>query len=124
MTAALAERLNVEPKIEPEALPCPFCGSAVTIEPWHGGAPTKVMLCCIHRSDQCEVGPMVTGETRDEALMRWNRRATDDGFAYLCPDTGMEWSEQHPIKSGEVSDAERVKRMTLGEFRSRYPVEL
>lgn len=70
------------PKVEPEALPCPFCGGRVLIEPWHGGKRTKVMLSCDNRSDAtgpdgvvCEVGPCVTGETRAEALRRWNTRA-------------------------------------------------
>lgn len=53
---------------------CPFCGSQAGMEPWHGGAPTKQMISCT--SDECEVAPMVTGETPDEAVTRWNTRFT------------------------------------------------
>ncbi len=75
---AAAKRLNQEPIIEPEALPCPFCGSPATIEYWHGGRPSKRMIACSGRPNHdnyaCDVGPMVTGETRAEALRRWNTR--------------------------------------------------
>lgn len=79
---AAAKRLNQEPVIEPEALPCPFCGSPATIEYWHGGRPSKRMISCSDAADTpfgrpdatCHVGPSVTGETRAEALRRWNGR--------------------------------------------------
>lgn len=82
--AANALRLKQPPEIEPAALPCPFCGSPATIEFWHGGKPSKRMISCSNRagtlgspaSADCEVGPLVTGETRKEALARWNRRAS------------------------------------------------
>lgn len=71
-----------EPTIEPDALPCPFCGAPATIEPWHGSKTTKRLISCSNRagtlgspaSADCEVGPTVTGETRNEALKRWNCR--------------------------------------------------
>lgn len=56
-------------------LPCPFCGSVAEMEPWHGGAPTKQMIMCVGREDVCEVAPMVTGETPEEAVANWNCRA-------------------------------------------------
>lgn len=31
------------------------------------------------------------------------------GWLYQNPDTGTEYSQQHPIKSGEVPDAENVR---------------
>lgn len=34
------------------------------------------------------------------------------GWLYLNPDTGLELSEQHPITSGEVPDAEKVREAT------------
>lgn len=35
------------------------------------------------------------------------------GWLYHCPDTGTEWSDNHPLESGEVSDAEDVRPATL-----------
>lgn len=65
-------KLNREPTIEPAALPCPFCGGPANIQHWHGGRPTKRMIAC---ADDCAVAPMVTGETKAEALNEWNTRA-------------------------------------------------
>lgn len=70
--SATAKQQNQEPQIEPDALPCPFCGSMADIQFWHGGRPTKRLISC---HDDCGVGPSVTGETRKEALANWNRRA-------------------------------------------------
>lgn len=42
------------------------------------------------------------------------------GYAFHNPDTGMEWSENHPRESGEVPDAGRCSRMTLATFREKY----
>lgn len=56
-----------------EAKSCPFCGAQPTIQPWHGGRPTKKMISC--DSEDCDVAPNVTGETRREALARWNTRS-------------------------------------------------
>lgn len=55
-------------------LPCPFCGADAQHEPWHGGAPTKTMIGCSARCDDCDVGPSVTGETFEEAAALWNSR--------------------------------------------------
>jgi len=67
------ERLMRPPQIEPDAERCPFCGCSAEIEYWHGGSPDKRMFRC--SGDACDVLPSVTGETRAEALARWNRRA-------------------------------------------------
>ncbi|MBI1690482.1 MazG-like family protein [Methylorubrum sp. DB1722] len=42
------------------------------------------------------------------------RTAGEEHFGYLFhnPDTGYEWSESHPIESGEVEDAENVRPAT------------
>lgn len=68
-----------------ELLPCPFCGGKPNIEPWHGGKPTKMMISCPgvyansimgHGEEvTCETAPMVTGETKKEAIKNWNTRA-------------------------------------------------
>jgi hypothetical protein len=81
MSAAL-KRLDQEPAIEPEAKPCPFCGAPAQIEYWHGGKPSKRLISCSGQADTlfrdrpitCHVAPSVTGETRAEALRRWNDR--------------------------------------------------
>lgn len=73
---ALAQYPNREdPKPCRGAKPCPFCGAIPEIQPWHGGAPTKKMIAC-HNED-CDVAPSVTGESRPEALRRWNTRSAD-----------------------------------------------
>jgi hypothetical protein len=69
---------------EPAALPCPFCGAFATIEYWHGGTKRKRLISCSNtagtlgnpRDATCWVGPSVTGETRAQALRRWNRRVS------------------------------------------------
>jgi len=45
---------------------------------------------------------------------------TASGWAYFNPDTGMEWSENHPVNSGECDDAEHIERMTYGAFIRAY----
>ena len=51
---------------------CPFCGAKPEQQPWHGGAPTKVLIGC--ENENCDVLPSVTGETPEEAVERWNLR--------------------------------------------------
>lgn len=62
-------------------LPCPFCGQQPTMEPSHGGKPTKVMIVCYANSvmghgqrKTCAVAPSVTGETPKAAARNWNTR--------------------------------------------------
>lgn len=60
-------------KREPaELLPCPFCGDAPEVEPWHGGGPNKHMVGCVN--DNCSAQPDVAGATRAKAIAAWNRR--------------------------------------------------
>lgn len=54
------------------ALPCPFCGSFPEVEPWHGGGPNKHMVSCAN--DSCHCGPGTTGNTKKQAIDRWNVR--------------------------------------------------
>ncbi len=56
--------------------PCPFCGSTdIDVQPWHGGAPTKHLVGCNRDNAGCDVAPSVSGETREEAIATWNKRA-------------------------------------------------
>lgn len=57
----------------PEALPCPFCGGAPILVPWHGGPRTKRRVMC--QSDDCPVEPGICGDTEAKALQSWNTRA-------------------------------------------------
>lgn len=57
---------------QPELLPCPFCGSAPEIEPWHGGGPLRRMISCINNS--CNANCAVTGSTPALAARNWNKR--------------------------------------------------
>lgn len=56
-----------------EAKACPFCGWVPNIQPWHGGAPTKMLIAC--DDSRCAVQPSVSGETKRTALARWNKRS-------------------------------------------------
>lgn len=51
-------------------LPCPWCGTKPDVEPWHRGAPTKVMVWC--QNENCDVAPGVTSETPTQAASCWN----------------------------------------------------
>ena len=56
----------------PIVKPCPFCGEQPTIEPWHGGPPTKRMVHC--ENGRCDVNPMCSGDDLPKALASWNKR--------------------------------------------------
>lgn len=68
-----------DPRIEPRALPCPFCGGPVTIMAWYGGEATRTTKTSLQCEDEdgksCPVGPDVVGDTVEEALSLWNTRA-------------------------------------------------
>ena len=56
--------------------PCPFCGRKPMIQSWHGGKATKKKISCsAEYVDECAVVPMVTGETKKEAIKAWNTRS-------------------------------------------------
>lgn len=46
--------------------------------------------------------------------------STEMGWAHFNPGTGMEWSRDHPVNSGECDDAERIERMTYAAFVARH----
>lgn len=68
---AIAKRLNKEPLVRHDLRSCPWCGASPNIQYWHGGKPTKRMISC--SGLDCDVSPMVTGETEREAVQRWER---------------------------------------------------
>lgn len=68
----LATRQDPKVLTTEEAKPCPWCGVQPTIQPWHGGRPTKKFIGC--ENEGCSVNPQVTGETKREALANWNTR--------------------------------------------------
>lgn len=43
--------------------------------------------------------------------------AKADGWLFFNPDTGTEWSANHPVESGEVDDAENIRPATAEELR-------
>lgn len=73
-----AERFNPEitgRQADGRLFDCPFCGHRPTMQSWHGGAPSKVFVGCpAQYVGEC-VGPYTTGETPEEAIEIWNRRA-------------------------------------------------
>ncbi|QXZ71844.1 Lar family restriction alleviation protein [Agrobacterium sp. S7/73] len=89
-------------------LPCPFCGGEATVQPWHGGRPTKKLIRCSNgdhydEDGGCSVGPSVCGETEEEAAAAWNRRATDENkltpeeaWTYLCETPDITSPEEYP----------------------------
>lgn len=40
---------------------------------------------------------------------------SDRGWMFLNPDTGVEWSNSHPVRSGECPDALHIRRATENE---------
>lgn len=86
----------------PNLLPCPFCGSEPTVESWHGGAATKVMISCDNMA--CEPGPQVTGETPKEAAKRWNRRS--DAALMALSKNAQRWRKARELFS--IEDIERA----------------
>lgn len=72
MALSLATRLNQGPEIDYSLPDCPFCGAPPQVQFWHGGRPSKRLVSC--SGVECDVNPMVTGETRREAVERWSRR--------------------------------------------------
>ncbi|UXS52566.1 hypothetical protein FY148_07855 [Agrobacterium tumefaciens] len=89
-------------------LPCPFCGGEATVQPWHGGRPTKKLIRCSNgdyydEDGGCSVGPSVCGETEEEAAAAWNRRAAnenaltpDEAWTYLCETPDITSPEEYP----------------------------
>lgn len=47
-----------------------------------------------------------------ESLSSQSGHLSGDGYVFLNPDTGVEYSRNHPVQSGECDDAEDVRRST------------
>ena len=58
---------------QPTILPCPFCGAQPVVEPWHGAHPDTTMIGC-QNDAACHALPNVVGDTKEEAIARWNQR--------------------------------------------------
>lgn len=41
-----------------------------------------------------------------------------DGWLYHCPDSGLEWSEDHPHESGQCTDATDVRPATVENLKA------
>ena len=98
----------------PVILPCPWCGSQPTIEPWHGGGPHKHAVHC--DSEDCKAGPMVTGETRSKAIAAWDRRAPTDRAAIVEGDRSAEHYAREIVEAAAAYEtAPRAGRGLLWE---------
>jgi hypothetical protein len=87
-------------------LPCPFCGSPASIEPWHNAKHGHLVSCSNREGDNyCRVGPGVAGDTKAEAIELWNRRAEareegKPGCWFVWPDrmpNGPQKMCTHPV---------------------------
>lgn len=58
------------------ALPCPFCGCAPMIVPWHGRTKYQRMIMC--RSAYCAVQPSICNKNEKAALADWNQRPDEE----------------------------------------------
>jgi hypothetical protein len=67
------QRSNAAPEIDLSIKACPFCDAPAQIQYWHGGRPSKRLVSC--SGDDCDINPSVTGETKAEAIEKWERRA-------------------------------------------------
>lgn len=74
------ERPPEEPRVEPRALPCPFCGGPATVVKWHGGGPLKTCVSCEDENGlSCRVAPSAVANSFEEALDCWNTRKCEEG---------------------------------------------
>jgi hypothetical protein len=55
-----------------DAKPCPSCGQQPTIGKWYGRGPMRRLISC---GNGCWGGRAVAGNTKAEALERWNASA-------------------------------------------------
>jgi Lar family restriction alleviation protein len=102
------------PPQEEGLLPCPFCGGEAKLCECLG----EHWVACI----SCQASyPM--SSNKDIAIAQWNTRAASPaapsqlGWLYENPDTGTEWSDQHPVESGEVDGAQNVRPATLQNLK-------
>jgi Lar family restriction alleviation protein len=67
-----APRMNARSDVEPELLPCPFCGGGAEFVATQRRYDFMAAVEC--QSCGANTGP--AGITRDEVVLRWNRRAS------------------------------------------------
>lgn len=85
--------------------PC-ICGS------WPGG---KCLRCPVENDPN---PPAMLSTAPPHPEQSGENAEAHHGWLYTCPDTGIEWSEQHPIESGEVPDAQDVRPATVDTLLS------
>ncbi|CAH2606484.1 conserved protein of unknown function (plasmid) [Rhodovastum atsumiense] len=42
------------------------------------------------------------------------------GYSFYNPDTGTEWSREHPIESGQCDDATDIRPMRFSTWRRQF----
>lgn len=102
--------------------PCPFCGD-----------PMRVHHDTLKHVEQgtCPIGAYAWGGSA--AVEAWNQRSPlitellshrseGAGYVFLNPDTGVEYSLNHPVESGECEDAQDIRPST--DFEDHLAAEL
>lgn len=58
------------------------------------------------------------GDDPDAALPGWSPKVSHRGWLYFNPDTGLEYTDSHPIDSGECPDAENILEATESNLKN------
>lgn len=73
--------------------------------------------CICNRGTVATIADLSARLAASEARAEAAEKERSDGWLYLNPDTGVEWSKSHPVESGEVPDAENVREATATELQ-------